>query len=213
MGVGAAILITAASLGACQRAYFNTLEAVGLHKRELLVSRVESARDAQASAKEQFQSALEQFSAVVHFEGGELEERYEELDGEYERSAEKARTVSDRIDSVENVAEALFREWEDELEEYSNDSLRRNSARQLEDTRERYSQLMAAMRRAESKTPPVLAAFRDQVLALKHNLNARAIASLQNELVAVETDIGALIREMEASIREADAFLNAMESP
>lgn len=205
------ILSITALVAACQSAYYNTLEAAGWHKRDLLVDRVESARDAQQSAKAQFESALEEFSAVINFDGGELERQYEKLDREYERSEAQAEAVSERIASVEDVAGALFAEWEDELDKYSNDTLRRNSQQQLDQTRERYEQLIEAMRRAETTTGPVLTAFRDQVLALKHNLNAQAIASLQNELLAVETDIGALIREMEASIREADAFLNAME--
>ena len=44
----------------------------------------------------------------------------------------------------------------------------------------------------------------------EHNLNAQAVASLRDELTSVETDISALIREMEASIREADAFISAI---
>ena len=35
------------------------------------------------------------------------------------------------------------------------------------------------MRLAESRIEPVLKSFRDQVLFLKHNLNAKAIASLR----------------------------------
>ena len=66
------------------------------------------------------------------------------------------------------------------------------------------------MKRAESKIEPVLSAFRDQVLFLKHNLNAQAIASLQNELTSVEADIASLIKEMEASIAEADVFIKTM---
>ncbi|CAN5226828.1 DUF2959 domain-containing protein [soil metagenome] len=204
------VLMAALAIGACQSAYYRSLEAVGFHKRDVLVDRVEAARDAQQDAKHQFETALAQFSAVIDFDGGELERHYEKLDAEYEQSEKRAAAVSERIESVEDVAEALFEEWEDELGDYSSDNLRRNSERQLEETRERYVRLIEAMRRAESKTGPVLAAFHDQVLALKHNLNAQAIASLQNELMAVENDIAALIREMEASIREADEFLNDM---
>jgi hypothetical protein len=67
------------------------------------------------------------------------------------------------------------------------------------------------MRRAESKIDPVLSAFRDQVLYLKHNLNARAIASLQTELLTVETDVANLVREMEKAISEADGFIKVMD--
>ena len=135
-----------------------------------------------------------------------------DLERAYERSTADAQAVRDRIDAVESVAEALFKEWQAELDEYTSDSLRRASQKQLSDTRERYEDLMAAMRRAESKIQPVLDAFHDQVLFLKHNLNAKAIASLQDELVSVETDITALVREMQASIDEANAFIESMSA-
>ena len=71
-----------------------------------------------------------------------------------------------------SVAEALFAEWQKELEDYSSDRLRRKSEDQLRTTRQRYEQLIGAMRRAESKIEPVLRPLRDQVLFIKHNLNA-----------------------------------------
>ena len=197
-------------LSGCQRAYYGTMEALGHPKRELLVDRVASARDSQTEAKEQFESALEQFSSVLNFSGGELEEKYKQLNAEFERSETKAKKVKKRIGDVENVAEALFDEWTSELEDYSSDKLRRASERKLEQTRKRYTQLINAMHRAEEKTGPVLSAFRDQVLFLKHNLNARAIASLHDELANVEAEIGSLIKEMEVSIAEADKFISAM---
>jgi hypothetical protein len=58
---------------------------------------------------------------------------------------------------------------------------------------------------------PVLAALRDRVLFLKHNLNARAIASLKSERDVIKTDVAALIRDMNKSIDEADRFIKAME--
>ena len=70
--------------------------------------------------------------------------------------------------------------------------------------------LIDAMKRVENKIDPVLSAFRDQVLFLKHNLNAQAIASLKSELASVEDDVAALIKEMEASIAEADKFIKTM---
>lgn len=118
--------------------------------------------------------------------------------------------MSDRIASVEDVGEALFKEWEAELGQYSNAQLRRSSQQKLAETRLEYDQLIRSMRRAEAKIDPVLSAFRDQVLFLKHNLNASAIASLKNELSVVETDVASLIREMEAAIAEADGFIKTI---
>mgnify|MGYP003898698293 CR=1 FL=1 len=50
--------------------------------------------------------------------------------------------------------------------------------RELDLTRRRYDDLMRVMRRAADRMDPVLATFRDQVLFLKHNLNAQAVGSL-----------------------------------
>lgn len=196
--------------GGCQKVYYDTMEKFGVHKRDIMVDRVEAARDSQEEAKEQFQSALEQFSAVLNFKGGKLEDKYKTLQAEYDKSEAKANEVKDRIDAVEDVSEALFDEWEDELDQYTNMTLRRDSERKLAQTRRQYDGLIKAMRKAEAKIDPVLRALNDQVLYLKHNLNAQAIASLQSELVAVESDIADLIQEMEKSIGEANSFIKTM---
>lgn len=197
-------------LAACQTTYYRAMESVGVHKRDLLVSRVEGARDGQEEAKEQFNSALEAFGAVVEYDGGDLERMYNKLNTEFERSQAKAETVRRRIGAVEDVAEALFEEWEDELAQYSSAELRRASERTLRRTRARYADMLKAMRRAERKMDPVLTRFQDQVLFLKHNLNARAIAALEDTVVSLESDVAALVRELEASIAEANAFIDDM---
>jgi len=204
------LVIAALSITGCRSAYYKTMEAFGQHKRDLLVNRVENARDAQEDAKEQFKSALEKFTDVVEFSGGKLQDKYDQLKSELDKSKSKAESVRSRIDGIENVAKALFKEWENELEQYANDELRRSSEQKLKQTRQRYSQLIVAMKRAESKIEPVLTAFNDQVLFLKHNLNAQAIASLHNELASIEVNIATLIKEMEASIAEANEFIKAM---
>lgn len=203
-----ALLIPACA--GCQTAYYATMEKIGVPKRNILVDRVESARDAQVEAKEQFASALEEFSAVLGFHGGSLQDKYDQLNRQLERSQARADEVSSRIDAVEHVSGALFREWEQELGQYTSAELRRSSDQKLQETRRRYDELMAAMHRAESRMEPVLKPLRDNVLFLKHNLNAQAVASLQTELGNVEGDVDALVREMEAAIREADAFITAM---
>ena len=194
----------------CQGVYYKTMETFGKHKRDILVDRVENARDAQEDAKEQFQSALEKFSSVVKVPTSELQDKYNQLKGEFDKSEAKAEAVSTRIADVENVAEALFDEWQSELNQYTNKDLRRASEQKLKETRSRYNQLIGAMKQAERKIAPVLSAFRDQVLFLKHNLNAQAIASLQGELVSIESNVASLIKEMDASIAEANKFISTM---
>ena len=206
-----ALLPALAALSGCSKAYYGTMEKFGVHKRDIMVDRVKEARDAQTEAKEQFKSALEQFTEVVHVPESELAAKYKKLNAEYERCQGKAKEVHRRIDSVESVSEALFDEWKKELKEYSSDALRRDSERKLDAPRRQYEQLITAMKRAESKIQPVLAVFHDQVLYLKHNLNAQAVASLQGEMLSLERNVGQLVREMEESIREADSFIRNLQ--
>jgi hypothetical protein len=68
------------------------------------------------------------------------------------------------------------------------------------------------MTRAEARIAPVLKPLQDRVLFLKHNLNARAIGALGNELVTVRGSVDSLVTELEAAIKEADAFIKDMDA-
>lgn len=199
------------ALAGCQSAYYNAMERVGVHKRDIMVDRVESVQDAQTDAKEQFESALAEFRSIIQIKDQDLAARYDRLNGEYEDSKAAAKSVTQRIDAVEDVSEALFDEWEDEIDLYSSANLKRQSAAKLSQTRQQYKGLIRSMRSAEARMEPVLRVFQDQVLFLKHNLNARAIDSLQGELGTIETDVAQLIREMEKSIAESEAFISSFQ--
>ncbi|QYJ82184.1 MULTISPECIES: DUF2959 domain-containing protein [Shewanella] len=210
-------LITAAALGAvvmlsgCQSAYYGAMEKVGYHKRDIMVDRVNAAKESQEEAQAQFSSALEEMQALLNHDGGDLQSAYEKARDEYESSQEAADEVSSRIDKVEDVAEALFDEWQAEIGEISKASLRRNSETKLRETRRSYEQLVRTMRRAESKMPPILTAMKDNMLYLKHNLNAQAIGAIKGEFASLQTDISSLIKEMNKSIAESNRFIESME--
>ena len=199
-------------LAACRGTYYSAMESLrGKHKRDLLVDEVEAGRTDQKEAQEQFKTTYELFQQITGYDGGDLEALYESLKDEYDDCESEAEDVSDRIHEIETVAHDMFAEWKDEIREIDNDDLRERSESMLTDTQERYDDLIVAMRGAEEKMRPVLTAFRDHVLFLKHNLNARAIASLSDVVLEIEGDVDDLIADMEASIREADEFLAAME--
>ncbi len=200
-------LFGVAILSGCSSLYYDTMEKFGYEKRDILVDRVEDARDSQNDAQETFRSSLERFQSVVDTPDTELKERYADISDAYEDSQSSAEKVRDRIEKVEDVAEDLFDEWEDELDKYESASLRRSSEQQLDETRTQYSQLISRMHAAEERMDPVLQAFQDQVLYLKHNLNAQAIGALENELVDIRQDVDELIRNMEQSVAESEAFI------
>lgn len=199
-------------LTGCQSAYYGAMEKVGVHKRDIMVDRVEEAKESQEEAQEQFASALEQLSELIGYDGGDLQTQYELVKDQYEASEASANRVSERIDSIEDVADALFTEWQEELTQYSSENLRRQSDKKLKDTERRYNQLIRSMRRAESRMQPVLTALKDNMLYLKHNLNAQAIGAIEGEYANIKKDVEQLITEMNTAIAQSQEFIDALNN-
>lgn len=207
-----ALLIAVTTLTGCQSTYYAAMEQVGIHKRDIMVDRVEDAKESQQEAQQEFTSALEALSALTNFDGGELETVYNQINDKYQDSEKAAQRVSDRIEAIEDVSQALFDEWQQELDLYTSESLRRSSEQKLRDTQASYSTMVKAMKRAEQKMTPVLNTLRDNTLYLKHNLNASAVGSLQGEFISLERDIEFAIKQMNAAIAESDKFLSQLNA-
>lgn len=205
------IVISIFALASCSSAYYSAMEKVGIHKRDIMVDRVVEAKESQQEAQVQFKSALEEMTALINFDGGELEEQYNVIQEQYEDSQKAADLVSSRIEKIEDVSEALFEEWQEEIEEISSSNLKRQSASKLKETERRYRSLIKSMRKAESKMAPVLSALKDNSLFLKHNLNAKAVGSLQGEMVSIKKDVAVLIKDMNAAIEQSQKFIDMLE--
>ncbi|MBX2837948.1 MAG: DUF2959 domain-containing protein [Gammaproteobacteria bacterium] len=205
-------MVLTVALAGCSTVKYNTLEKVGIHKRDILVGNVEDARDAQKEAQEEFQDALQRFGTVVEIEETGLKKAYEQLKDEYDDSVDAAEEVSDEIDDVEQVAEDLFEEWAEEIELYTDPNLKRDSQDKLRTTQRRYAEMLRSMQAAEKSMQPVLATLRDNVLYLKHNLNAQAVGSLQGTFEGLKDDINVLVERMNQSIAESDQFIAEMSS-
>jgi len=206
------VLFVLLSLSACQSAYYSAMEKVGVHKRDIMLERVGDAKESQQEVQQQFKSALDQLSQLIKFDGGDLEEQYELINDQYEASKKSADEVSKRITKIEDVAQALFDEWADEITQYSSEKLRRQSELKLKQTQRRYHKLIQVMNKAESKMAPVLAALKDNSLYLKHNLNAQAIGALQGEYNSIKKDVETLVNEMNTAIEQSQHFIDLLKN-
>lgn len=205
------VVLSAAFVSAgCSTAYYAAMEKVGVHKRDILIDRVEEARDAQAVSQQEFKDALDQLSQLINFHGGNLQDKYEALQAQYDDSKKAAEEVTARINKVELVAFDLFDEWEAELSQYQNKKLKTDSKKKLLDTKRQFDALVKVMRRAESKMPPVLRVLNDNVLYLKHNLNAKAVGAIQGEFGVLQQDVNNLLAEMNRAIADSNRFIATM---
>jgi len=201
------LLIT---LTGCASVQYSALEKVGIHKRDILVDRVEDARDAQTETREQLVTAYEELSALVGHEGGELEKKYERLSKEVERSRKATQVLDEHLSDIDRVSQDLFDEWESELNLYSSATLKADQKRKLVLARRQFMTMRDRMQTARNRVDPVMAVLTDNVLFLKHSLNAQALAALRGQTAVLEGQVDALIRDMQVAIEEADAFISRM---
>lgn len=190
---------------------YSTLEAFGYEKRDILVGRIRNAQEDQASAQEQFQTTLAALKELTGTDGGDLEKAYDRLKSEYNRSEARANAVRARIRTVEDVAGDMFAEWGQEIGEITDANLRAKSESRLRETEARYQGMADRMNEAASRMDPLLETFNNQVLYLKHELNAQMIGDLEGVVVDLENEVDVLVADLQRAIDEADEFINEFD--
>lgn len=198
------------AISGCASVQYLALEKVGIHKRDILVDGVEDARDAQTETREQLVTAYEELKILIGFEGGELQDKYNRLSKEVERAQDATEELDEQLSDIDRVSEDLFDEWEAELDLYNSASLRSDQAQKLSVARRQFSTMRDRMQKARNRVDPVMAVLNDNVLYLKHSLNAQALAAIRGQAAVLEGQVDALIRDMQAASDEADAFIASM---
>lgn len=204
------LVLSLSACGTAQKVQYSALEKVGVHKRDILVDRIEKTSEVQEQTKKEFKSAYEELTSLVKTDDRGLEDNYKKLAKAVEKSESRANDLEKRIASVDEVAKALFVEWNQELDQYDSPKLRSVSEKNMRSTEQKYAAIYQQMKSSHARVLPVLEVLQDNTLYLKHNLNARAISGISNEVLSVEGKVAALIEQMEVSISESKKFIDAM---
>jgi len=197
-------------LGGCTSTYYKAMRTLGKEKRDILVARIKDAKKDQDQTKQKLQTTMESFQALTGFKGGSLEKSYNRLNSDYESANSQANKLHDKIESIDQVSNDLFKEWQSEINAMDNGKLKSQDLVMLRNAKTRQATYMRAMHRTEEQIEPVLKAFHDQVLYLKHNLNARAIGSLKNTSAGLQNDVADLVKSIDASSQEADKLISSL---
>jgi hypothetical protein len=204
------LLLPALVISSCNSIYYAAMEKLGREKRDILVKRILTVKKDQQETGEQLKSTLDVFKEVTGFDGGNLEKTYNRLHDSLEHCKDRAKELHDHVNSVDDVAKRMFSEWKGEINDMRNVTLKRQSQTLLTNAQRQHSGYMRQMRATETKINPVLQAFNDQVVFLKHNLNARAISSLKKTSVDLDLQANDLIGEINESSNEADQYIKTL---
>lgn len=195
-------------LSGCNTVYYKTMEQFGKEKRHILKSDVKDVRQSQTKAQREFKDALTTIKELYGFQGGDLEQFYNRLKKNYEDCDSRANQIEKRINTVEEVANDLFMEWDAEIAQIQDPAMKSTSQQSYADSKEQYQKLQVVMKNSTKGMYPVLAKLKDNVLSLKHNLNAKAVGVLGGEVTTIEQEVEKLIFDMNASVDEAEIFIN-----
>jgi outer membrane murein-binding lipoprotein Lpp len=208
--VSLSVIVFALVLSGCHSTYYKAMSTLGKEKRDILVSRIKDAKKDQDQTKQKLQTTMESFQALTGFKGGSLEKSYKRLNSDYEDAASQADKLHDKIQSIDQVSNDLFKEWQGEINAMDNGKLKSQDSVMLRNAKVRQATYMRAMHQTEDQIAPVLKTFHDQVLFLKHNLNARAIGSLKNTSAGLQSDVAGLVQSIDASSQEADKLISSL---
>jgi hypothetical protein len=208
--VSLSLIVFALLLSGCHSTYYKAMSTLGKEKRDILVSRIKDAKKDQDQTKQKLQTTMESFQALTGFKGGSLEKSYKRLNSDYESAASQANKLHDKIQSIDQVSNDLFKEWQGEINAMDNGKLKSQDSVMLRNAKVRQATYMRAMHQTEDQIAPVLKVFHDQVLFLKHNLNSRAIGSLKNTSAGLKNDVAGLVQSIDASSQEADKLISSL---
>ena len=204
------VLLSLFSMGSCSSLYYGFWETFGQDKRDLLKSEIENSNDDQKDIKEEFSSTLERIKKEYNFDGGELERTYDYLSTRYEDAKKRQSKLQDRINKIKEIGSDLFKEWKKEALEIKNSKYRRSSLAKLSRTKTQFAKLRSHLEKTEKRLEAVMSKFKDQVLFLKHNLNAKALGSLKVEFKEIEKGINQLIENINSSQSTNNIFIEKM---
>lgn len=98
----------------------------------------------------------------------------------------------------------------EKIREIQTPTMKASSLAKLKESRAHFTELNQSLAHSERKMVPVLVRLKDHVLYLNHNLNAESLASMKTEHNRIQSDIESLLKEMNASIWEADEFIRTI---
>lgn len=189
----------------------NALETVGVKtKHDLLAERVQEIIALQEEAKQHIEVAFDALSNVSG-DANAIEIQLDEIADTYESGEGVTQDLKKQIEAVNDIANALFREWRSELRQYTNKNLRKKSAENLSDTKKQYVAVYLSMQTAYKSIEPLLGLMHDNRLYLKHNRTEKALEGFQSEVEAVGNDMASIIKNIEGSIQQSEAFVDVID--
>ncbi|MHC5063583.1 MAG: DUF2959 family protein [Planctomycetota bacterium] len=158
-------------------------QKVGLSKVDDLVTGIERVHvDAEVS-KERINIALETLHTLVAPDFvGDAVTVYSDMLRAIERSDAQLRELRSSVTAMKVSAGPVFAQWTEDLDQFNGEAMRRRSQSRLEETRQRYKDIVNSVEPALEGYTRFNAAMRDHALFLGHDFNPTAISEIEGDI-------------------------------
>lgn len=198
----AATFLLVATVGGCSAAYYAAMEQLGWEKRDILVNRIEVARDALRAAARRVTTAWQVVERASAAEAGPVAARLRTALADAHTDAAVAER---RVAGVAAAGTRLFTSWAQEVADTRDAAQRTRGEEIYARAEERYGRMLAVMQEAVAAMPPVLAVLREQAAALEAAPGAATGAAVRAALAAAADELGVLQLATDRAAAEADA--------
>jgi chromosome segregation ATPase len=163
-------------------------------------------------AKGQLQKTLNNYNSIMDGSADDVRKAYQNLIKDIDQCEKKRGDVKKKVEEMEGEAHKFFAEWVQSLTEITSADLKKRSQDRLNQTRQRYGDILSAGREAGAEFEPFIGALRDQVVYLGYDLNPDAVASLKGDAAKVNEQGDKLFKQIDATINTANDYINSLKT-
>lgn len=137
--------------------------------------------DSIRSGKAELEAMLTAYQQVINNEDGDLLTPFKTFHSGLEK-VEKARAdIQKKGTDAELAADAFFAEWQNTLQKFQSEDMRKRSQERLDTTKARFAEIDKASDEAAAAYQPLMATLKDHDLYLSNDLNAEAVKTLSKD--------------------------------
>jgi len=131
--------------------------------------------------KTELEAMLAAYDLVISNKDGDLLTPFKTFHSGLEK-VEKARAdIQKKGTEAEIAADAFFAHWQQDLQKFQSDDMKKRSQDRLDKTRDRFKQIDKTADEARAAYQPLMATLRDHDLYLSNDLNQEAVKSLSKD--------------------------------
>jgi phosphoenolpyruvate-protein kinase (PTS system EI component) len=137
--------------------------------------------DSITKGKAELEAMLAAYDQVINNKDGDLLTPFKAFHSGLDKVEKQRADIQKKGTEAEIAADAFFAHWQQDLQKFQNDDMKKRSQDRLDKTRERFKEIDKTADEARASYQPLMATLRDHDLYLSNDLNQEAVKTLSKD--------------------------------